>query len=145
MSWMALEEGAPELATFGADRFKNGVAYLATVRKDGSPRVHPVTPIIGKGRLFVFMDSKSPKGYDLRRDGRYAIHCGVSDTSGGDGEFVVAGRAGLVEDSATRSLACQSASYTPADRYILFELSVTSALSTIYVSGRPERRRWASG
>ena len=145
MSWMALEDGAPELATLGADRLKAGVAYLATVRKDGSPRVHPVTPIIGQGRLFVFMDATSPKGHDLRRDGRYAIHCGVSDTSGGDGEFIVAGRADLVEDSVTRSIACQSASYTPADRYMLFELSVRSDLSTIYNNGRPEHQRWDNG
>ncbi len=58
---------------FGAERLNGKVAYLATVRKDGSPRVHPMTPIIGQGHLFVFMEPTSPKGHDLQRDGRYAI------------------------------------------------------------------------
>lgn len=145
MSWKELEDAAPELADFGVERFGTGVAYLATLRKDGSPRVHPVTPIIGQGRLFIFMEPTSPKGHDLRRDGRYAIHSEVSDTQGKSGEFVVAGRAKYVDDSATRSMARQLSSYAPQDRYILFELSVRSALSTIYEAGRPERRRWEAG
>ena len=142
MSWKALESAVPELADFGAKRFGTRVAYLATVRMDGSPHVHPVTPIIGHGQLFIFMATTSTKGHDLRHDGRYAIHCGVSDSSGKSGEFMVTGRAELVVDPATRARACESASYTPADRYILFELSVRSALSTIYENGQPEHKRW---
>ena len=46
MSWQSLENNHPELAAFGAERLNGNVAYLATVRQDGSPRVHPVTPII---------------------------------------------------------------------------------------------------
>jgi len=37
MSWKDLENAAPELAAFGQKRFDTGVAYLATVRQDGSP------------------------------------------------------------------------------------------------------------
>src|SRR5512137_48662 len=99
MTWKVVEEQQPELAAFGAERLNGRVAYLATVRKDGSPRVHPMTPIIGRGHLFVFMEPTSPKGHDLRRDARYAIHCGISDTSGNSGEFFVAGMAHLVEDA----------------------------------------------
>jgi hypothetical protein len=73
MSWSMLEEKNPELAAFGSARLHGQVAYLATVRKDGSPRVHPLPPIIGQGHLFVFMEPTSPKGHDLRRDGRYAL------------------------------------------------------------------------
>ena len=51
MSWKDLEEADPKLAAFGIERFAGGVAYLGTVRKDGGPRVHPVTPIVGRGRL----------------------------------------------------------------------------------------------
>lgn len=74
MSWKALEEANPELAAFGLRRFNLGIAYLGTVTRDGSPRVHPVTPIIGRGRLFIFMEPTSPKGHDLRRGSRYALH-----------------------------------------------------------------------
>src|SRR4051794_25836332 len=124
MSWKSLEEQQPELAAFGAERLNGNVAYLATVRKDGSPRVHPLTPIIGQGHLFVFMEPTSPKGHDLRRDRRYAIHCSVSDNSGVSGEFILTGQAQLIVSAELRALAVQLASYSPAERYILFELTV---------------------
>ena len=145
MSWNDLENAAPEMATFGLKRFEIGVAYLATVRQDGSPRVHPVTPIIGQGHLFLFMEPTSPKGHDLRRDGRYALHSAVSDPNGTSGEFIITGSAKLIEDPAKRSLASQLASYVPADHYILFELSIKSAVSTIYKDGKPVRQHWKRG
>ncbi len=142
MSWRTLEEENPELAAFGLARLHGQVAYLATVRPDGSPRVHPVTPIIGQGHLFVFMEPTSPKGHDLRRDGRFALHCGVADTGGGSGEFTISGRAQATADPELRALAVRLASYSPAERYILFEFSVESAASTVYEDGRTVRHRW---
>ena len=145
MSWRFLEDQQPELAAFGVERLNGKVAYLATIRKDGSPRVHPMTPIIGEGHLFVFMETTSPKGRDLQRDGRYAIHCSVSDTSGASGEFIVTGQAHLIDDPEARALAVRLASYTPADRYILFEFDVESASSTIYPYDQPIHRNWKRG
>ncbi len=55
--------------------------YLATVDDRGAPRVHPVTPVIGGGFLFVFMEPTSPKGRDLRERRSYALHNGVDDTA----------------------------------------------------------------
>lgn len=145
MSWNDLENAAPELAAFGLRRFETGVAYLATVRQDGSPRVHPVTPIIGQGHLFLFMEPTSPKGYDLRRDERYSLHSAVIDPNGTSGEFIITGRAKFIVDPAERSLASQLASYPPEDRYILFELSLESAGSTIYKEGKSVRQHWRCG
>ncbi len=143
MSWTTLETADPELAAFGAERFAStGVAYLATVRGDGAPRVYPVTPIIGEGRLFLFMEPTSPKGHDLQRDGRYAMHCSVENASGGGGEFFIAGRARLVDDPVVRQIATEASPFTPADRYILFELSLEQASSTIYDGGILVRKRW---
>jgi hypothetical protein len=143
MSWQQLTNDNPELAAFGAERLLDSeVAYLATVRKDGSPRVHPVTPIIGDGRLFLFMEPTSPKGHDLRRNGHYAMHCQVADSEGGKGEFFLSGRARSVEDAAVRETAVRAASYDVADRYILFELDVDQALGTTYSSEGPVRQRW---
>jgi hypothetical protein len=142
MSWQWLAEQQPELAAFGAERLNGKVAYLATVRKDGSPRVHPLTPIIGHGHLFVFMEPTSPKGKDLQRDGRYALHCAVSDNSGASGEFVVTGRARLVTEAGLRALAEQLASYAPAERYILFEFDVETAAATTYPGDQTVRRSW---
>ena len=143
ITWQDLENADPQLARYGRERLTRAPAYLATIRKDGSPRVHPVTPIIGDGRLFLFMEPTSPKGFDLKRDGRFALHAGVEDDSGGGGEFFISGTARQIKDQATRAIANQAASYAPAARYILFELTPTSAFSNIYTKeGPPQQRRW---
>lgn len=143
-SWQAFTHQAPDLVAYGAARFGSGVAYLATVRADGSPRVHPVTPIIGE-ELFLFMEPDSPKGADLRRDGRYALHCSVEDSGGGAGEFYVRGRAAPTDDPATRERATAAASYAPAERYVLFVLSVEFAFMNQYIDGGTATRRWRAG
>jgi Pyridoxamine 5'-phosphate oxidase len=146
MNWKTLEDQNPELAAFGLARLQGKVAYLATTRKDGSPRVHPMTPAIGEGHFFVFMEPTSPKGFDLKRDSRYAIHCAVSDNSGESGEFYISGQAHLVEDADTRAQAVRVCSYKPADRYILFEFEVEVASSTTYPpEGKPVYTRWKAG
>ena len=143
MIWSSFEAAAPELTQFGRKRFGTGVAFLATTKADGAPRVHPVTPIIGGGRLFLFMEPTSPKGEDLRRDGRFALHSSVEDSGGGGGEFLIEGKAKSVEDPNARQLAAESASYEPSDRYVLFELQILRALSTVYDErGRARRIRW---
>ena len=142
MSWKTLEEGNPDLAAFGAARLHGQVAYLATVRKDGAPRVHPMTPIIGEGHFFVFMEPTSPKGHDLQRDGRFAIHCSVANISGGNGEFTISGKARLITDLELRAQAVRLCPYTPAERYILFEFDPERAASTVYAEDRTIRQEW---
>jgi len=144
-TWAEFAEAAPELAAFGSQLFVEAeVAYLATVRQDGTPRVHPVTPIIGEGRLFLFMEPASPKGHDLRANPRYALHSLVSDQHGSPGEFSIAGRATPVTEASVRRIAVAAAPYSPEDRYVLFELDVREALGTVYEGKRPVRRRWAA-
>jgi len=140
-NWQEFAQQAPELAAFGQTRFQSGVAYLATVRADGSPRVHPVTPIIGE-QLFLFMEPTSPKGKDLQRDARYTLHCSVEDMGGGGGEFYLRGQATLTDDPLLREQATLAASYTPQDRYILFVLTVEFAFMNRYEDGPAKTQRW---
>jgi hypothetical protein len=142
VNWSKLESQAPEIADFGKARLHNKVAFLATTRADGSPRVHPFTPIIGEGHFFVFMEPDSPKGNDLRRDGRFAVHCSILDTNGESGEFMVSGRGRIIEDPELRALAVRIAPYTAAERYILFELEPENVLMTEYRDGQAIRTRW---
>jgi pyridoxine/pyridoxamine 5'-phosphate oxidase len=146
MSWQDLLEGAPELAAFGQRRFGSRVAYLATVDAQGAPRVHPVTPIVTPQGLMVFMEPTSPKGHDLRRGSRYALHCSVEGDDGGGGEFRVRGTAREIHDPAVREQATAHAPYAPYDAYVLFELLVDDAFSTTYdADGSPVRHRWRTG
>jgi hypothetical protein len=41
--WSHLAAAMPDLASFGRQRLEGRIAHLATVRPDGSPRVHPVS------------------------------------------------------------------------------------------------------
>jgi hypothetical protein len=142
-TWGQFEAAHPTLALFGAERLGHAPAYLATSRSDGGPRVHPVTPIIGSGHLFLFMEPTSPKGGDLRERGTYALHNGVPDGHGTGGEFYLRGSATLVEDEQLRALAVSAASYSPAERYILFELAVTEARCNGYGDvALPSPTRW---
>lgn len=141
VSWAEFAQQVPELAAFGEARFRSEVAYLGTLRADGGPRVHPVTPILGE-QLFLFMEPTSPKGKDLLRDARYTLHCSVADSSGGEGEFYVRGRAMLSDDPAARAQAVQAAPYAPEERYILFVLSIEYAFMNTYTGGEPGPRRW---
>jgi hypothetical protein len=139
--WQDFEAANPEMAAFGKARFLSGVAYLGTIRHDGGPRVHPVTPIIGED-LFLFMEPTSPKGKDLERDARYSLHCAVENSSGGEGEFYVRGTATLVTDPLIREKAVNAAGYTPKDRYILFVFTVDFAFMNQYIDGTPTVERW---
>jgi Pyridoxamine 5'-phosphate oxidase len=144
MSWQVLADAAPELAAFGAERLHDRVAYLATLKEDGSPRLSPVRPVVAGGRLLVFTESSSPKVLDLERGGRYALH----GTATGDDpwdlrEFAVEGAARGVDDPAVRATAIAGSAFPRDDQFLLFELNVERAMSTVYgADGRPHRERW---
>src|SRR5689334_9463651 len=143
-TWADFAKSNAEMAAFGEVRLKaTAPSFLGTVSEDGLPRVHPVTPIIGEGHLLLFMNPTSPKGRDLQRGSGYALHCSVTDDTGGSGEFYCRGHAELNTDPAMRELAAKYG-YAPQPRYILFELSVESAHTSTYPDGAdPIRKRWS--
>jgi hypothetical protein len=143
--WSSFVRAAPALAAFGARLLDLRPAYLATVDSRGRPRVHPVTPIIGHDDLFLFMEPTSPKGRDLRDRGTYALHNGVPDADGTGGEFSIRGTAVLVDDADGRAIAAAAATYEPADRYILFRLTIDEARCAGYGDVElPQPTRWAA-
>ena len=75
-SWAEFEKDRPDLAAAGRAllyQFGVGLGFLATVRRDGGPRVHPMCPVIHDGGLYAFI-VPGPKQADLHRDGCYALH-----------------------------------------------------------------------
>jgi len=146
MSWKAFEDSAPGLAQLACEKLDRKIAYLATLRKDGSPRLHPVTPFIGDGMLFIFTEPSSPKIRDIQRDGRYALHCAV----GGGGplvEVLLSGDAVQITDPNVRAQAEKIASSPVViDSYFLFEFTIARVLVVEYDQERkPVVRRWVLG
>ncbi len=143
MSWKKFEQEAPHLATLGYDKLHGKISYLAILKKDGSPRLHPVTPFIGNGMMFIFTEPSSPKIGDLRRDKRYALHCSV----GGGGpliEILISGHVREITNPELRSQAEQIASSPVVlASYVLFEFLVERVLVVEYdQAGKPIIRRW---
>ena len=130
--WSTFAESAPELAAHCATRLESGLSYLSTVRPDGWPRTHPVGLHVRSGRLVVPMAPRSPKGGDLRRDGRFAAHCTVEDSNGGGGEVLVTGRAREIEPDDDHR----------ARGWIAFELLPGEVQSVRTVDGARVVERW---
>src|SRR5215212_6326090 len=93
VSWGEFSARDARLSVHVAERISGRLCYLATIRSDGHPRVHPVGLNIRGGQLIVPMSPTSPKGKDLRRSGRYSAHCAVEDNDGGHGEVLLTGMA----------------------------------------------------
>ena len=104
-SWDEFQRLRPDLAEAGRRllyQFGVGLGFLATVRADGGPRVHPMCPLVTDHALVGFLHP-SPKRRDLHRDGRYALHSFPTDDN--EDAFVVSGRAVLVADPGRRQAA----------------------------------------
>ncbi len=75
VTWAEFAAARPDMAELGLKQLKKfGLAYLGTIRKNGSPRVNPVCPVISDGRVFVATAATSPKLQHLLYDGRYVLH-----------------------------------------------------------------------
>ena len=144
MSWKVFEQASPKLAALAYEKLDRKIAYLATLKKDGSPRLHPITPFIGNGLLFMFTEPSSPKIKDLRRDGCYAMHCSVG-SEGPLVEVLVSGEAVEISNPDIREqVESIAASPVVIDSYVLFEFSVKRVLVVEYDEERkPVIRRWS--
>jgi hypothetical protein len=133
--WEDFERAAPELSAAGRAllyQYGPGLAFLATVRSDGGPRLHPICPVIVDGGLYALI-GKSPKRGDLLRDGRYALHSFPAKDV--DDEFYVSGRARQIKDSerfAAVLAAQQAVGVNTGPNELLFELHVERAMHAKY-------------
>ena len=103
ITWTEFRRHQPALADAGRAQFYQfgiGLAFLATVRPDGGPRVHPVCPVISPAGLHLLVKA-GPKQRDLRRDTRYALHSETCPPPRHDDGFAVTGRAREVTDAGT--------------------------------------------
>jgi hypothetical protein len=139
------EVGRRMLQQFGV-----GLGYLATIRPDGGPRLHPFCPILHESGLYGLI-GHSPKQRDLRRDGRYAIHSFPSPER--DDEFYLTGRAVLLGDPALAEgvrAAMRAAGATSSGDEALFEFLIERALLAEYKKrGEPDNwppryTKWAA-
>jgi hypothetical protein len=93
-TWEELEAQAPDLATATKavlEQHKHKV--IATLRRDGSPRVSGNELRFIDGDVWLGMMPRSMKALDLLRDPRVAIHGATADPELADGDAKLAGLA----------------------------------------------------
>jgi hypothetical protein len=142
LCWGELETERPDLTEIGHTllyQFGVGLGFLATVRKDGGPRVHPVCPVAHDGHLYVFIVGDSPKRHDLERDGRYALHS--FPPADNDDEFYCTGAAKHIDDPGVRLNVSEASKHDVQADEVLFELYLERVLCTTWENPRqPDTR-----
>ncbi len=97
-SWSDVVVAAPDLAPAVQARFDaSGLGLLATLRRDGSPRISGIEPLFALGELWLGMMPDSLKSLDLLRDPRFALHSATIDKQVTEGDAKVAGRVIAIE------------------------------------------------
>jgi hypothetical protein len=82
--WSEFASAEPALARQVEERFRVGKhKTLATLRKDGSPRISGIEVEFADGELFLGMMPDSIKLHDLERDARLALHSPTEDPPDG--------------------------------------------------------------
>ncbi|HEY7762324.1 MAG TPA: hypothetical protein VIC52_04855 [Actinomycetota bacterium] len=141
-AWAELEVGDPELAAFGRERFEERVVFHSTLRRDGWPRLHPVSPWFGAGLLLVAFRERSPKNDEVALDGRYAMHSAIDPLNheGEGGEFLVRG---WMERISPEHPGAVAVSYEASYPLAFYACSIEEAVGTTYPGGgSPVYRRW---
>jgi len=99
-SWSQFQAAAPELAEqvrarLDAHKHKT----IATIRKDGSPRISGTETEIRDGELWIGSMWQARKAHDLQRDPRFALHSGSDEPDDWQGDAKLAGVAEEITDT----------------------------------------------
>jgi Pyridoxamine 5'-phosphate oxidase len=132
--WSDVESEAPELterarAFFDARKHKT----IATLRKDGSPRISGIEMEFRDGDIWFGSMWRAVKALDLQRDPRYALHSGSADPAEWKGDAKIAGR---VEEVTEAEVVAEVNENAPPGGSHLFRADVTE-VSVVTLEGDP--------
>jgi hypothetical protein len=138
-TWHTFEQEAGELAAAIKTRFQAAKTHvLATVRKDGSPRVSGSEVDFRGPDLSFGSMLGARKAEDLRRDGRCAIHAHPHE--GGDAKV-----AGVAVEVTGPEKAAYTTGSEPAGDFHAFRLDVIEAVLTAVEGDELVVTRWRPG
>lgn len=128
VSWGGFAAAEPDFADTVQRRFRlYKHQVLATVRKDGSPRVTGLEADFRFGELLLGMMPNSRKALDLWRDPRFALQANPGpDAEMNDGDVRVSGRAVEITDPEILARFIEEA--TPPEPFHLFRTELTEVV-----------------
>jgi len=137
-TWNQVTAAAPQLAAGVRDLFDaHKHKALATLRRDGSPRISGIEASFRDGELWLGMMDQSLKARDLQRDPRLAVHSAMLDPDMAEGDAKIAGRAEEVTDPTTKQ--AQTTGGEPPGPYHLFRVDVTEVVRITLGGDPPDR------
>ncbi|MEV6160533.1 pyridoxamine 5'-phosphate oxidase family protein [Streptomyces sp. NPDC052052] len=144
-SWKAFQSAQPVFAGIVKARFglyKHHV--LATLRKDGSPRLSGLEVNFSLGELWLGMMPGSRKALDLLRDPRFAVQANPGpDAEMVDGDVRISGRA--MEETDPEILARFVEETKPPEPFHLFRTEIEEVVRTSVESEEMVLRLWRPG
>jgi len=148
-TWSETEAVAPELAAAVRGRFEaHGMGLMATLRRDGSPRISGIEPLFALGELWLGLMPNSLKGADLRRDPRLALHSATEDKDVKEGDAKISGRAVEVVTEGVRQEYLEALSaatgFEPEDCQV-FRVEVTGLSLVRPVDDHLDVHSWREG
>jgi len=91
-SWSEFEAEAPELAARVRERLDaHAHKTIATIRRDGSPRISGIETELADGELWIGSMRDALKARDLQRDPRFALHSASEEPEVWTGDAKLAG------------------------------------------------------
>jgi hypothetical protein len=107
-------------------------ATLATLRRDGSPRISGTeVEFDADGEIYLGMMPGSMKALDLHRDPRLALHCPTEDAPEGDADA-------WIGDAKLAGVAVE----VPADGHHRFRIDITEVVVTTVAGDQLVVRSW---
>ena len=128
--WADIEQTAPDFAAALAARLDAHVhKTIATLRKDGSPRISGTETFRAGGDLWIGSMPRARKAIDLQRDPRYALHSGSDDPPEWPGDAKLSGHVEELTDPERRlELFRTRGSDPPSPESHLFRLDIDEAV-----------------
>lgn len=111
---------------------------MATLRRDGSPRISGTEVTFKDGKLWLGGKAASLKAQDLLRDGRVAIHSAPLDPAMVEGDVKLSARAIPVADAAALA---RTFEVRPPSA-VFFRLDIHEVVLTRVVSNQLEVEMW---
>jgi len=151
MRWEEFDRAVPSLARIASDRLiAPGVLLVVTIRRDGTPRLSPVEPLLLDGDLWLSMMWQSRKAGDLQRDPRVLIHSITTRPAEPEPEIKLRGHAVAVDNPQLRRRYCEQVDvlgWRPIEPYFhLFRIDIADTSYVRYApNGDQHVARWPAG
>ena len=125
-NWDEVRDAAPELVALAEKHFAAHThKTVATVRRDGSPRITGTELTIRDGEVWLAGMAGARRFDDLRRDPRLALHSGSDDADSWSGDAKLAGRAVEAADAEAKKAFRGTLDDAPPGPFELFRVDVT--------------------